>query len=298
MRNIPSEENLYAETPLDELSSEAIALLASAPRAEVTDEEYARHYEFIRRVRKAEPSTHKQFTKRSIYNEARAAEQVTLMNGITREDSEIPCDRRVLFLGGMSGAGKSSIVRTHPELLEGEFAFMNPDRVKVAMINNAMAPEIEGLLPLETDELIRYEATVLDQRLVEEYAKLGKNIVIDRTMRSATMFLKLREMLESYGYRDLRGIFVDVDPQEGYRRARERHRAGLNSFLTTGQGFGERPVPGSVAVSSTPAEESKFRTVNAETFSTLVENDFFTATPRVFNGVTGDEIGVEGLQNS
>ena len=293
--NIPQAERPYAALSRGELRDEAVKLLGAAPRGPVSDEEYELHYEYIRRVRKEESSTHRRHSRRGVYDDERAAGHERLLDTLEEDDREIPCEGRVILLGGLSGAGKGTLLESRPELVEEGFALMNPDRIKVTMIEEGLGLPFDGLLPLESDELIRYEATVLDQRLVERALAKRQNIVIDRTMRSVKTFLKLRDAFDEHGYEEVRGIFVDVDPQEGYRRARARHRTGLDSYLASGQGLGERPIPGSVVVSSTPQGESPYRSTNAETFQELFLEGIFTATPRIFDGFA-QEVSLPGLR--
>ncbi len=157
----------YALMTDAELEATEVALLAerTASKTPITDDEYERHYEYIRRVRRSHPSTHKKFTVRSKYPAVRAALHDEIIAELLKEYSSLPSDGKVLFVGGISGSGKSTMLRTHPELNGKDYFPSNPDLIKEKMIERSMEPKIPGLLPMETDELIRFEATVINNQL-------------------------------------------------------------------------------------------------------------------------------------
>lgn len=286
----------FAEVRDEQLEQQAVALLAQAgTRGPSTDDEYDAHYEHIRRVRRSHDSTHKLFTKRSKYSPEREAQQSLVLDELRENYKMVPTEGKALFLGGMPGSGKTTTVQTHPELIQGLYAETNPDSVKNAMIRQGLAPEIPGLLPLETDELIRYEAGILDGILLDELISQRKNVVIDRTMGSVSQIKKLIDRLQGNGYGRLEAMFMDIEPELGHERIRRRHRLGLDRYLESKEGHGERPVPGTAVKASRPKEGSPFRTANAAVFYELAEQGAFHQA-RAFDGVTGDEIGLEALR--
>lgn len=297
MANELEEENPFSLLSDEELEASETALLAEAgTRAEATDEEYERHYEYIRRVRKSNDSTHKRFTKRSVYSEERLKSHRELLASLEATVEAVPSEGKAIFIGGMTGSGKSTFFRLQPELLGKSYAIANPDNIKLKMIELGMAPEISGLLPLEVDELIRYEASVLDGQMLDNLMAQRKNVVIDRTMGSVSQILKLRESLSHHGYETVEGYFMDISPGDAYERITNRHRSGLDRYLLFKKGIGERPVPGTAVKASQPKEGSPFLTANAETFYQLVSDGVFTESPKIFESMSGKELTLEKLK--
>ncbi len=290
------EEDPYAhlsDQELEKLEHASMGTHRSA-REPLTDEEYDRHYEYVRRVRKSNPSTHKSLTVRSKYPAERAALHKEIVDELLKEYEHIPSDGKVLFVGGITGAGKSTVIREEKELGGENYAPVNPDIIKEKMIEKDMHPKIPGLLPMETDELIRYEATVVSEQLSKALSAQKKNIVFDKTMSSGNQVTKTVDELKKLGYSEFSGVFVDVDSNEAYARIRARHHEGLNRYLTKGEGTGERPVPGSAVASTRTEIGSPFRSKNGEIFAKLAADGVFTTKARVFDSSNaGVEIPIE-----
>ena len=299
MENEIDDQNPFALLSDEELEASEIALLKEAgSRGETSDEEYQRHYEYIRRVRKSNDSTHKRYTKRSVYSEERLAVHGKLLSALAEEHDAIPAEGKAIFIGGMSGSGKSTFFRLQPALLGKSYAVANPDDIKLKMLELGMAPEIPGLLPLETDELIRYEASVLDAQVLDSLIAQRKNVVIDRTMGSVSQIIKLRESLKASAYETVEGYFMDISPEDAYERITARHRSGIDRFLLFKSGLGERPVPGTAVKASQPKEGSPFLTANAEVFHSLVADGVFTEAPKLIDSMSGKDLTLEGLKRN
>lgn len=299
MENETEEQNPFSLLSDEELEVSEVALLREAgSREESSDEEYQRHYEYIRRVRKSNDSTHKRFTKRSVYSDERLAIHEKLLSTLEEEHEAIPSEGKAIFIGGMSGSGKSTFLRLQPKLLGKVYAVANPDDIKLKMLELSMAPEIPGLLPLETDELIRYEASVLDGQVLAKLISRRKNVVIDRTMGSVSQILKLRESLRENGYETVEGYFMDIAPEDAYERITARHRSGLDRYLLFKDGLGERPVPGTAIKASQPKDGSPFLTANAEVFHKLVSDGVFTEAPKIVDSMSGKSLTLEELRRN
>ena len=287
-------EDPFAKYSTDELAKIETDMLVNfrLTGQELTDEEYNRHYEYIRRIRKNSPSTHKQFTTtvkgKAVYTDARLEQHEKIVAMFSHAYEAIANDGEVLIVGGITGSGKTTAIAGHPELLAEKYALVNPDEIKVAMIQSEMAPVIPGLLPLETDELIKYEAQLITEKVYNHLSLQKKNLVIDRTMTSENQITKTVEDLKAKGYSTFTGVFVDIDPDEAYERIRNRHHAGINQYLKTGQGFGERPVPGS-AIAATRTDDPNYRSKNAKVFVGLVDSGIFTSSPTIFDSSDGSK---------
>lgn len=292
-------QEAFVEDPFANVSTEELEKLETvmletyrAEGRELNDEEYDRHYEYIRRVRKGATSTHKQHTRtvkgKAVYSEERLEQHEQIVQNLSEAYKDIANEGRVLVVGGITGAGKTTTVRSNPELESEKYASVNPDDVKVEMVKLGMTPNIPGLLPLETDELIKYEAGIITEKVYTKLSVEKKNMVIDRTMASSNQITKTVDDLKSKGYSDFSGIFVDVDPDEAYERIRNRHHQGVNKYLKTGEGFGERPVPGS-AIAATRTDDPDYRSKNAKVFVGLVESGVFTNTPKIFDSSDGSK---------
>jgi predicted ABC-type ATPase len=284
----------FAGVTTEELEKTESAMLREyrAAARELTDEEYDRHYEYIRRIRKGATSTHKQFTKtvkgKAVYLDERLEQHDRIVQTLSEAYKDVANEGRVLVIGGITGAGKTTAVNSNPELQAEQYASVNPDDVKIEMVKLGMTPEISGVLPLETDELIKYEAGVITDKLYDKLSAEKKNLVIDRTMARASSITKTIDELKSKGYSEFAGVFVDVDPDEAYGRIRSRHHKGLNHYLKTGEGYGERPVPGS-AIAATRTDDPNYRSSNAKVFVDLVDSGVFTKKPKIYDSSAGSK---------
>lgn len=265
---------------LDELRELEVKTLARhrAEGTPLTDEEYARHYEYVRRVRSSEPSTHKQHTMRvkgkSVYTPERLAQQEELLNAIEERYSHIPKDFKVMMTGGIAGSGKTTQLRRNESLNAKDYAMISIDEVKEVMAERGMTPQIPGLLPLETDDLIKFEATNITKSLFDRMTRKGTNVLLDKTMAGEAPLREELRVLKERGYKPATAVFVDVDPAVAHERIRGRHKRGLDLWLTTGEGYGDRPVSGG-AITGAMTTNPLFRSKNAEFFTRVAKDGLF-----------------------
>lgn len=291
------ESNNQPEKPFDNLEDSVVKARAvgdftrlSALKQGLSDEEYELRREYIRRINRSEDSTHRQHSKRlrgkTVYSEERAAQQDAIVDTILARYSHVPSGGRAILSGGMPGAGKTTLLRSLEDIRLDEWATVNPDDVKLLMAEKAMTPAIEGLLPLETDELIKYEAQLITARIYDRVLADRRNLIVDRTMvRSAPVEKELKRLREQ-GYTSLEVVFADVAPDTAYGRIRQRHKDGVDRFLKTGEGLGERVTPGS-AVAISRSEDEAYRSVNGRVLVELTEAGYFTSEPRIFDTTDG-----------
>jgi len=281
------EEEPYASVETEELERLETSMLEEhrSSKEPLSDDEYARHYEYLRRIRKL-PSTHKQNTKsvkgKTVYTDERLAQHEEIVAALDERYASIPAEGKVLFVGGITGAGKSTTLKTHSELQAHSYAAVNPDQVKYEMAERSMTPDVPGVLPLETDELIKYEAQVISEKSYDSLSDQRKNLVIDRTMTSTKQITKTVDELKAKGYTDFSAVFVDVDPDEAYDRIRARHRDGVDAYFRSGEGHGERSVPGS-AIAATRIEDDHYRSKNAKIFVELADAGVFESGVAIFD---------------
>lgn len=247
-----------------------------------TDEEYNRHREYIRKVDAHYPSTHKENTTKvkgkTVYTDERLAQHEKVLSVLKERYAHVPTEGKVVFSGGLPGAGKTTFLRK----LKGDdlenYAVVNPDEVKEEMVKQGMAPTIPGLAPLETNSIIHYEAAVITDRLYADLRAEKKNLVVDKTMGSENVILKEIDELKKSGYDNVEAVFVDVDPDVAYDRIVTRHRAGLDAYVASGgKTLGERAVKGTI-VSGSRIEDENFYSKNSVVFDKLSKGGHFTST--------------------
>lgn len=259
-----------------------------------TDEEYNRHREYIRKVDAHYPSTHKENTKKvkgkTVYNDERLTQHEQVLATLKTKYAEVPNEGKVIFSGGLPGAGKTTFLRE----LQGDnlknYAVINPDDVKEEMVRQGMAPTIPGLAPLETNSIIHYEASVITERLYADLRAEKKNLVVDKTMGSENVIIKEIEELKNSGYGDVDAVFVDVDPDVAYDRIVTRHRAGLDAYVKSGgKTAGERAVKGTI-VSGSRIEDENFYSKNSVVFDKLSKGGHFASAQYFDNNSTRDDL--------
>ena len=200
------------------------------------------------------------------------------------EAAQVPQDRDAFVLGGLPGAGKSSVLRPGgPAEQFGVVAWepgspipdgtthvsINPDIVKEMLIARGMLPEgiSKDLKPMEQVTFLHEESSYLAKQFSKRLGDLGYNVVLDNTMDSEHGMLKRMTPLARQGY-NFRGLFVDIPVEESRASATARYQRG--AFTEQGGRF----VPSSVIgnASSTRGNLSK----NRDAMDDLVEDDWFT----------------------
>lgn len=288
-----SSEDPWADYTIEELSQlEEESLAAHIESGEpLSDEEYDRRREYIRRVNRANSSTHKENTSRVDgkvqYSKARQRLHEEIVTELEEYYKDVPAEGKVLMTGGMPGSGKTTLLNKVLGDTVAEYAVLNPDDVKVKMAEKGMTPKIKALSPMETDELIMYEAGVIHKELFERMSSKRTNLVLDKTMLRQGPLEKDIENLRSKGYKSVTVLFADISPDVAYRRIVARHREGVNGYIQSGgKTLGERVVPGS-AISVSRLEDSPHNSMNSETLVALHGKGLFTETPRVFDTTDG-----------
>lgn len=127
----------------------------------------------------------------------------------------------VIFLGGGSASGKSSIsnmlVQTFHD--EGEsVALIDPDKIK------GMLPEYKQLTknnPEQAAPILHDESSDISEKLYQAALKNKVNIIFDGTMKNADKYERLIQAAKAENY-NISLVFADVPLQEAIRRAEIR----------------------------------------------------------------------------
>ncbi len=88
-----------------------------------------------------------------VWSPERAALHTAIIKEYLAKQVNVPSQRQALFLGGLPGAGKSSLMQNHPEIDRRNYAHLNPDDFKVLLAQHGAIPEVEGLSPMERSPL-------------------------------------------------------------------------------------------------------------------------------------------------
>lgn len=158
---------------------------------------------------------------------------------------DVPCDRRAVVAGGLSGAGKSTILADYASIDKFQYLTINPDEIKDELALRGLVPEVEGLTPMEASVLVHEESSAIARQLSRRALNDGKNIIWDVTMSSLESTEKRIDQLRTADYTEIDGIFVDISIETSVRRTEARHREGHDRFLA-GHGLGGRYVPAEV----------------------------------------------------
>lgn len=182
------------------------------------------------------------------YTNARKKQHKAVIDAFMERAAKTPREHKLVMTGGRPGAGKSSSLRAQG-ITEENYFVIDSDAVKEEMIRQGLAPDIEGLTPFESAGLIHEESSDLADILVERLAMRGTNLVLDGTMAWAPYVKRHADDLHDMGY-TVKGLFVEVTPETSLRRAKARHKEGVEKFLTRGIGYGGRFVDPSISTRS------------------------------------------------
>lgn len=137
----------------------------------------------------------------------------------------VPTDRRGVIMGGLPGAGKSSILRDPRTGVDTkDFVTLNPDDMKAALIRRKAMPNVAGLKPAEMAPLTHDESSYLTQRLSDRAEAKGHNLLWDITGNSTKSIESRMADLNADGY-GVELVFVDVDIETAKTRALGRFAA-------------------------------------------------------------------------
>jgi predicted kinase len=218
----------------------------------LTDAEYAEHVirarERLDKARADGLASELQYTTdpdHEQWAEDRAVMQDAIIADLYEAARDVPCERRAILTGGLPGAGKSTVLEHYASIDRSQYLTINPDQIKNEMAKRAMIPEVAGLSPMETSDLVHEESSYVAKQLALRATASGKNVIWDITMSSRESTESRINDLRAAGYSRVECVYVDIPVDVGIRRSDARHRAGNDSYRA-GSGLGGRLVPAEV----------------------------------------------------
>lgn len=205
--------------------------------------------------------------KGEIWSSDRTLLHHSLLDEIYSRSADVPCDHEALVAGGLSGAGKTTVLANHPEIDRSNYLTINPDDMKEAMARRGMIPEVEGLSPMEASELVHEESSYLARQLALRAQADGKNLIWDITMSDkAKTEQRITDLRES-GYTKVDAIFVQISIETSLRRTEARYWADQDKWFE-GEGVGGRLIPPEVILRQA---DDEWGSGNRKTFEAIKE---------------------------
>lgn len=160
------------------------------------------------------------------YRAERERQQLEVIDEFVNADG-VKADKRMLFLGGLPGAGKTTWLNSDKAkalgIDLGEYVQVNPDEVKTVMQRKGMVPDFDGLSADEAATLYHEESTHIAKMIAEAATAQGKNVVFDTSLAKQKQWDRARELTEPRGY-DSTLVFIDVPVELSMQRAARRHK--------------------------------------------------------------------------
>lgn len=172
--------------------------------------------------------TERVYNKDKPWDPGREEQHDTLLNDWWQRErlDEVPRDREAIIMGGLPGAGKSSILRTDELGVDAaDFITVNPDDWKTELVRNGMEPHdpaLEGLKGMEKSFLLHEESSHLAGRLMTRAVAEGRNVLLDGTLGGKESAEKKIALLQENGY-NVRLVFVDTPIGTSQERALNRY---------------------------------------------------------------------------
>jgi Zeta toxin len=202
---------------------------------------------------------------KEIWSIERTLQHDSLLADIYDQAAGVPCEYKAIIAGGLSGAGKSTVLANHPEIDRSQYLTINPDDIKEEMARRNMIPEVEGLSPMEASDLVHEESSYLARQLALRAQADGKNLIWDITMSDLQKTEKRIQDLREAGYSKIDGIFVEIPIETSLRRTEERYWTDQNKWFS-GQGIGGRLIPPDVILRQ---RDDEWGSCNRKTFETI-----------------------------
>lgn len=241
------------------------------------------------------------------YSPERQAQHDMLVKQILDENKDVPLERKAWIMGGLGGAGKTSLLSagaagtsneknliTMPDgrLAGAEEVFglraeqgtgrdvsaritnavnVNADDITERMAAAGMLPEVDHLAPMELSYLAHEEASQISHELADRAIAEGRNMVWDVTLGSRNSGAERIAQLKEQGY-SVTGVFVDVSVETSVGAALDRYQRGYDDWQA-GKGQGGRYVPPSLIEQGRDGQEAFSK--NRLAFDSLVKDGQF-----------------------
>jgi len=180
--------------------------------------------------------------KGEIWSTDRTLLHHSLLDEIYARAADVPCDHEAIVAGGLSGAGKTTVLANHPEIDRSKYLTINPDNLKEEMARRSMIPEVEGLSPMEASELVHEESSYLARQLAIRAQADGKNLIWDITMSDQAKTEQRIMDLREAGYTKVQALFVQIPIETSLKRTESRYWEDQEKWLA-GEGLGGRLIP-------------------------------------------------------
>lgn len=177
-----------------------------------------------------------------VWTRDRRAEHDKILGALQKTAADVPCEGKAIIVGGLPGAGKTTVLRDHLGADQARWLVINPDAIKRELAARDLVLRIGPLTPMEATELAHEESSHIAKRLAGRAMAEHKNVVWDITLASGRSAAERIDQLRDAGYRRLVGIFVDVPVETSVERVAQRHRKADDDYRTTGTGLGGRLV--------------------------------------------------------
>jgi len=205
--------------------------------AHLSDQQYAAHTRAIENLigeaLRAGESTDARYgidVDRGIWQPDRARVHKQIVNDLYERHSRgVPSGGEAVIAGGLGGAGKSTVLRGPAHIDQSRYITINPDDIKEEMVRRGLVPDVAGLSPMEASALVHEESSHIANLLAKLAYAERKNVIWDITMSSRGSVQRRIEELRAAGYRNIRGVFVDIPLEKSVERALARHRRGLST---------------------------------------------------------------------
>jgi predicted kinase len=180
--------------------------------------------------------------KGEIWSSERTLLHQSLLDGIYSRAADVPCNHEAIIAGGLSGAGKSTVLANHSEIDRSKYLTINPDTIKEEMARFGMIPEVGGLSPMEASDLVHEESSYLARQLAIRAQADGKNLIWDITMSDQEKTEQRITNLRESGYAKVDALFVQIPIETSLRRTEARYWEELDKWFA-GEGLGGRLIP-------------------------------------------------------
>lgn len=216
-----------------------------------------------------------------VYDKERQALHLDIVEKVMKSAKNVKREGKVLFTGGLGGAGKTTVLKMagyDPK----SYLVINNDDIKEELARRGKIPRIKGLTPMEACPLVHEEASDITKMILMEAASRKINIIIDGTMGNAKKIQSKIDLLRSSGYKDIKAVFVDIDPDVSVGRAESRYQRGMDNYTALGRGNGGRWLPKSV-IDKNRSDDPNFKSKNAKAVVELHRAGVFTEEPEIWN---------------
>lgn len=282
------------QVPPNPVGRQVVAPGETAETFDGSDWLWNAHVAYVEWALEVAPTTEELFKQADgLWAPERVRQQNALLDDYwhVHHGDHVPREGKAIIVGGVSGAGKTTVLESQPKMQHQRYFVVNPDDMKEAMAARAMIPAIPSLSPMEASVNAHEEASMLAKQLAERAYRQQTNVIWDITMSSEASVRDRLAVMREDGYGQIDAVFVDTDLEIARQRVMQRWRRGQEKYWG-GEGLGGRYVPDGFIDMSKP-DEPGFSSRNQQIFygfrdqfSSTVEYDNSGAEP-VVRCVTG-----------